>query len=170
MSKAERRVRQTADQIGSRGELLAALALSRPVLGRYRRPLFEPTHLGAKYPAADFLVDALAASGESVGFFFVQVKATTRTGGQRRLSLAADRATLERLSRLPIPTHVVGVNLATERAYVAAAFGTRLLRRPSMSTRFPLADDAVRIALYREVSAYWTAPGRRPTKTRFADD
>lgn len=160
----------TPDQIGDIGELLAAVALSRPVLGRYRRPLFKPTHLGGKYPAADFLVDALSATGECAGFFFVQVKSTTR-GGQvaagRRLPLSVEAGKLERLGRLPAPTYVVGVDTLGERAYVAAAFGREAVRTGGLTMAHPLASESVRIGLYREVVAHWSHPGRRPTRTRF---
>ena len=74
------------DQIGGFGELLAATDLSRPVKGRYKRPLFKPTHLGGKYPTVDFIVDVLAADATSLGFFFVQVKSTTQ-GASSKISV-----------------------------------------------------------------------------------
>jgi hypothetical protein len=167
----EPRLRLTSDQIGDVGELLAALALSRPVLGRYKRPLFKPTHLGGKYPAADFLVDALLPGGHSAGFFFVQVKATSRVNGGAgsRLRLTADVDKLERLGRLPAPTYVVGVDLSHERSYLVAAFGRGAVRSNGMTRRYPLASEVVRIGLYREVLPHWTRRGVRPATTRFSD-
>ncbi len=169
MADTPRSTRGTPDQIGDMGELLAALALSRPVLGRYRRSLFKPTYLGEKYPAADFLVDALSPQGEHVGFFFVQVKSTSRPSGRRRLRLTADTDKLRRLARLPAPTYVVGVDTVSEAAYIAAAFGPHPLRSHSLTKQFPLSSDAVRIELYREVLGHWATRGRRPTETRFTD-
>ena len=67
----------TADQIGRFAELLAAAAMSRPVGGSYRRPLFRATHLGEKYPTVDLIVDLLGPKDVSRGFFFAQVKGTT---------------------------------------------------------------------------------------------
>ena len=168
MASTRRPLQRTTDQIGEVGELLAALALSRPVLGRYGRALFRPTHLGGKYPVADFLVDALSPSGDSVGVFFVQVKSTTKPGSSRRLPAKATAVALDRLGRLPIPAYVVGVDLVAAEAYIAAGFGPSPARPHGITRRFPLSSDAVRIELYREVTSHW-AGRRRPSKTRFPD-
>ena len=61
---------RTSDQIGFFAELLASTDLSRPVVGRYRRPLFRVTSLGEKYPAVDLIVDVLGADDVALGFFF----------------------------------------------------------------------------------------------------
>ena len=116
-------VQLTTDQIGDLGELLAAIALSRPVLGRYKRPLFKPTHLGGKYPAADFLVDVLTSDHHFAGFFFVQVKSTRKAGGPRRsrLPVTVGREKLNPLARLPAPAYLIGVDLTTERSYIVSA-------------------------------------------------
>ena len=163
------RTHTSRDQIGDVGELVTALALSRPVMGRFRRPLCRPTRLGAKYPAADFLVDALSPDSRSAGFFFVQVKSTNKPGSPARLPLTANAAKLATLSRMPVPTYVIGVNVKVEEAFIAAAFGPRQVRPHSITKRFPLSADTVIVDLYREVLTHWTTRSRRPTKTRFTD-
>lgn len=164
--------RLTADQIGDIGELLAALALSRPVMGRYRRPLFRPTHLGGKYPAADFLVDALDARGRCVGSFFVQVKSTRKGGGprQRRLPVTADGDALDRLARLPAPAYLIGVDLNTEESYLAPVFARRRSPVYTISMRHPLSVERTRVRLFREVVDYWSARKRRGRNTGFRHD
>ncbi len=163
------RTHTSRDQIGDVGELITELTLSRTVMGRFKRPLFRPTRLGAKYPAADFMVDVILRDSTSAGFFFVQVRSTHKPGSRTRLPLTADAAKLAALSRMPAPTYVVGVNVTAEQAFIAAAFGTRQSRPNSITKRFPLSADAVIVDLYHEVLSHWATWGKRPTKTRFID-
>ena len=75
---------QTPDQIGRFGELIVELMFSRTVRGKYQRPLFRPIFLGEKYPSVDYFVDVLDESCDAAGFFFVQVRSTTREAGSER--------------------------------------------------------------------------------------
>jgi hypothetical protein len=93
----------TGDQIGSFAELLAMTDLSRPVVGRYRRPLFRATSLGAKYPAVDFLIDVLDANDNSQGFFFAQVKGTSKNlAADARLAVHVELESFNRLVQVPV--------------------------------------------------------------------
>jgi len=162
-------VRISTDQIGDLGELLAAIALSRPVLGRYKRPLFRATHLGGKYPAADFLVDVLGPDNQCRGFFFIQVKSTRKRSGasRRRLPITADRAKFEQFARLPAPTYLIGVDLTTEICYIVAALKPGGVVS-SITTKVSLSEEHFRIQLYREVRAHW-ARWKGPRHTEFSN-
>ena len=125
-------IRLTSEQIGDLGELLAAVNLSRPVRGRYNRPLFRPIHLGAKYPTADFIVDVLAADAHPSGFFFVQVRSTDQSSSAGRLPVKVDRVRFNRLARLPAPGYLVGVDLKAESCHLVAANKTVAADLPSI--------------------------------------
>jgi hypothetical protein len=145
----------TTDQTGDLGQLIAAVDLSRPVMGHHQRPLFKPVFLGDKYPAVDLLVDVLAADASSIGFFFVQVKSTAAAWkDSSRLLIDVEKNTYNQFTRLPIPTYLTGVDVPRETSYVVAAYRPRTSRLSSVSKAFGLRDDAVKIGLYKEVIEY----------------
>jgi hypothetical protein len=112
----------TTDQIGDFGELLAAVDLSRPVLGRYRRPLFKPVHLGGKYPAVDYIIDVLSTDSKPIGFFFAQVKSTSAASvSGERLSVTITKDRFNALAALPAPAYLIGVDTNAEISYIVAA-------------------------------------------------
>jgi hypothetical protein len=150
----------TTSQSGNLGELWARVHLSRPVGGRYRRALFQPTPLGGTYPTVDLIVDVLDPESEPIGFFFAQVKATqSASRGGARLSLTIHLERYRRLTRLRAPAYLIGVDISDERSYIMAATPPAPAAFPSISRDYPLTDDKIRVALYREVVSFWT---RRP--------
>ena len=159
----------TTGQSGDFGELLAQVHLSRPVAGRYRRALFRPTALGGTYPTVDLIVDVLDPEGEPTGFFFAQVKATqSASAGGARLSLTVAAERYVRLTRLPVPAYLIGVDVLGERSYVMAAAPPATATLPSIPRDYPLSDDRIRVALYREVAGFW-AKRPRPRRSEFRD-
>lgn len=159
----------TPDQIGSLAELIAATELAR-FLRSSERVLFRPTPMGDKYPGIDFMVDVLEAGGVPRGFFFVQVKGTTRSmDAAKRLPIAISHAGYNRLLEFPAPTYLVGVDVRSASSYIVAAQRPRDAGVYSITRAYPLASDATRIALHREVAAFWAANGRTRWKTRFHD-
>ena len=160
--------RLSPDQIGDLGELLAAATLSRPVAGRFNRPLFRATALGGTYPTADFLVDLLAADGTAIGLFLAQIKATyVETRTRTRLPISVPARKLNDLVRLPVPTFLIGVDVRSETSYVVAAHRTRRRAVSSIPNTYSLSDDSVRIHLYKEVQLFGIAAKRIPQQTRF---
>jgi hypothetical protein len=152
----------TTRQSGTLGELLAMVHLSRPVGGRYRRALFQATSLGGTYPTVDLIVDVLDAESEPIGFFFAQVKATqSASRGGARLSLTIDSQRYRRLTRLRIPTYLIGVDVADERSYIIAATAPASTTLPSIVRDYALTDDRIRVALYKEVISFWASRPRR---------
>jgi hypothetical protein len=154
----------TTNQSGDLGELWARVHLSRPVGGRFRRALFQATPLGGKYPTVDLIVDVLDPDSEPIGFFFAQVKATqaaSRGGAQQSLTVDAER--YRRLTRLRAPAYLIGVDIGDARSYITAATPPAPGALPSIPRDYPLTDDKIRVALYREVVSFW---GRRPRPQR----
>ncbi|MEX1230463.1 MAG: DUF4365 domain-containing protein [Planctomycetaceae bacterium] len=158
----------TSDQIGTLGELIAAAALSRPVGGQFDRVLFRAIPLGDKYPTADFLVDLLEKDGSTIGFFLAQVKSTNALSGKKKsLPIAIQARGFNTLVRLPVPTYVIGVDIATDESYLIAAICERRRSLSHIKKSYNLSDDSVRIDLYEEVTSFWKAVRRIPHPTRF---
>ncbi len=161
----------TTDHIGRLSELIAAADLSRPVRGRFHRPLFRATPLGDKYPTVDFLVDLLDRSDESLGFFFVQIKGTLGPGSSnRRLAIEVPIARFNRLARIPAPTYLIGVDLVQERSYLVSANRTRTSGVFSITKSYCLGEQSVKMDLYKEVLTFWNANRVVLTQSRFRDD
>ena len=59
--------------IGERGEKIVELCLTE--FENFRAPLFRLTHLGDKWPIADYYVEVTTVTGKRP-FFFLQAKAT----------------------------------------------------------------------------------------------
>src|SRR5689334_20765389 len=131
---------QTSDQIGRFAELIAETDLSRPVRGRYRRPLFRAVRLGEKYPIVDFLVDILGPDDLALGFFFAQVKGTTLLPTGARLAVDVDAERYNRLVRIPAPTYLLGVDVSAEETYLIAAHRPRAAGVSSITRAFRLRD------------------------------
>jgi hypothetical protein len=160
----------TTEQIGKLAEYIVSTDLSRPVKGGYDRALFKMTHLGDTYPAVDFLVDILGPVAEARGFFFIQVKGTTRTvrpAGRLPVETRTDR--FNRMVAIPAPTYLIGVDVHSESSYIVAAYRRRLSRVSSITREYPLRTDAVRTGLYQEVESFWRASRRALRHTRFQD-
>ena len=146
----------TTDQAGNLGELIAAADLSRPVKGRYQRPLFMPTILGGKYPTVDLIVDVLAADATRLGFFFVQIKSTESSSLRAvRLRISVPYKKYNELVILQAPTYIVGVDVNSSTSYLVGAYNKRSVRVSSISKSFRLSDDDVKINLYKEIIHYW---------------
>jgi hypothetical protein len=147
----------STDYVGDLAERLADIALFLPVGKPFNRPLFRLVALGKKYPTADFLVDALDSNDTVLGYFFIQVKGTAQASPTApRITIDVERDQFNRLVRLPIPAYVIAVDIQTEQSYLIAACRTRRTAVSSVTKAFPLSDDAVKIALYREVTAFWS--------------
>jgi hypothetical protein len=151
-------------------EVVAEAALCRPVGHPYNRPVFRPVFLGDKYPTADFLVDVLDAHADPVGFFFAQVKGTANappTAPRLTIDVTLDR--FNRLASLTAPSYLIAVDVRAELVSLAAACRTRRTPVSSVTKAFSLADDAVRIGLYREVCSFWAAHRALRRTSRFRD-
>lgn len=159
----------TPDQIGHIAEAAADADLSYPVSSPRERVIFKPTYLGDKYPVVDFLVDILAPDSRPIGYFFAQVKGTTRTLSAARLPITVSADGFNRLVAVPAPTYLIGVDVRSRSTYLVAAHTRRGRAVSSITRGFPLGHDAVKLALYEEVAEFWEVNGRKPWRTRFRD-
>ena len=159
----------TSDQIGHIAEGAADADLSFPVSQPDERVIFKATYLGDKHPAVDFLVDILAPDAKSRGYFFAQVKGTTRAIPATRIPIAVPADEFNRLVELPAPTYLIGVDVRSRSTYIVAAHSRRGTAVSSITRDFPLGRDAVKLALYDEVAEFWEVNRRKPWHTRFRD-
>jgi hypothetical protein len=160
----------TPDQIGRLAEAISVAHFERAVGPPFGRPLFRAVRLGDKYPTADLLVDVLDPEDRPTGFFFVQVKGTTTASRTApRITIDVPVEQFNRLVRLPAPAYLLAVDVAAELVYLRAVCRPRKTAVASVTKAFPLADDAVRMRLYREVCSFWAAR-RRPRHTSEFDD
>ncbi len=136
--------------IGERGESIFHLRLSA-VDGL--RPLFRATHLGQKWPVADFAVELDGKPGQ---FFLVQVKTTQRSIKPRKQRLPVDVKSehVRLLLSSPIPAYLVAVHEPSEEAFLVAP--RRKGRIRDVSTAFSLRENKVREVLQQEVEAFWS--------------
>ena len=89
------------------------------------------------------------------------MKATQSSSqGGARLSLTVDVERYRRLTRLRAPAYLIGVDVRDERSYVTAATPRSAATLPSISRDYPLTDDKIRVALYKEVVSFWAARPR----------
>jgi hypothetical protein len=161
----------TPDQIGRLAESIAVAHFLKVVRSPFGRPLFRTVSLGDKYPAADILVDVIDPNDRPTGFFFVQVKGTTTASSTApRITVDVPLDRFNRLVWLPAPAYLVVVDIASEQAYLRAACKPRKTAISSVTKAFPIADDGVKIALYREVCGFWAARKKPKHVSGFEDD
>jgi hypothetical protein len=141
------------DDIGSRGEFLFSVRIMD--FCDRTLPYFRPRFLGEKAQTFDYLVELVGAAGPN--FFFVQVKATRlgyTKGKPRRLKVGMAAEDVQRFSRIPAPTYLVGIDEPGELAYIQAVLEGAGGPISSMTTAFPL-DRTNLPLLYREVEQFW---------------
>lgn len=147
----------TSNQLASMGEYAAALLFRRKIAGVHR---FTATFLGEKAQLLDYLVNLLDANGHEYGpFFFLQVKTTAaiaRPGRGIRAKFSAREVRLVQARKVPVYlAAVMSLSDGQEEIYV---MGIDVAQRGGVSVvprLFPLSDDGVRMAIYREVNAYF---------------
>lgn len=105
------------DVVGSRGELLFALAITE--YRQFPRPLFRSRHLGEKWPTIDFFVEV--RGGMRRAFFFVQVKSRTTKAPGHFCSVQLKRRDYKRMLKIPAPTYLVGVDEPSRKVYIRSA-------------------------------------------------
>src|SRR5262249_31636631 len=91
-------------------------------------------------------------------FFFVQVKTTQQgyTKKGRRLKVGISGTELRRLSLIPAPTYLVGIDEPGEIGYLLAVLEGMSESISSLPTDFPL-DRTNLPRLYQEVEQFWAS-------------
>ena len=158
------------ENVGRIAEQIADIALTRTVGRPYDRPLFRTSLLGDVYPTADILVDALAADGTVAGHCFVQVKGTAHASPTApRITVDVKLEDHNRLVRLAIPAYICAVDICTGEVFLVAACQRRKTAVASVTKKFPLTDETIKMEFYREVCAFWTTHGVTQRTSRFTD-
>lgn len=140
------------------GELDCSSELMNPVAGR--GVLFRPIALGANEPTADFLVFLLSQdNGDGGHFFFLQVK-TTEVGPRPDGSYAYNfpARDVRRAQVMKVPFFVCMVDRSdpnVRRIFIKGVDSKRKTGIYSLMPLYDLTTDAIKLALYEEVSRAW---------------
>jgi hypothetical protein len=137
------------NQIGKRGESIFSAKISKGFL-------LDPSFLGDKYPAVDFIID-VNSNGQKI-FFFVSVKTTSKpkySPKTNRLKIHVNKEQLRRLKKFKIPTYIVGLDEKRETAYIVSVDGITSKTISSIPTKFSIGNKKNIITLVDEVKDYW---------------
>jgi hypothetical protein len=158
------------DFIGSRGEAIAYISLSR-ICREGDLHYFWPHYLGEKCETFDFLVE-LVDAGEKTPYFFVQVKATRKELNldqtHPRLRVRVSEKDVRRMSTFPAPTYVTGVHEDEERAFVVSIHGDLREAISSITTDHELTAETLK-RLWDEVREFWQVRDMTRQGSRFSN-
>ena len=157
-----------SDDIGLRGEAIFIVRLTQSC-GPSDETLFRPHFLGEKCATLDYLVE-LMGEQSSPGYFFVQVKTTTRgftSANPPRLRVSVTQRDVNRMLAFPAPTYLVGIDASNEQAFIASANGTQMRRISSMPAAYPLNQENLRL-LHSEVATFWMGRNMILSNSAFA--
>jgi hypothetical protein len=157
-----------SDDIGERGEGLFRVLITRFAEGE--EPLSRPRFLGEKAQALDFLVE-VATTLPPTAFFFVQVRTTGRgLTKANRLKVSLEETECQRILDYPAPTYLIGIDAraAEERGYIISINDGPARRVASMSTRFPLNNDNLKL-LRDEIVDFWSSKDMKVRASRFRE-
>lgn len=154
------------DVTGFRGEAFLELCLTD--YRNFRKPLFQPSFLGDKWPTIDFYVE-LRNVRKRTPYFFAQAKTTKSHLSTRstNLAIATKKRDIERLLRIPGPTYIFGIHEPSGRVFVRSVH----LGSPARAiTRIPLSyeltSDTLKV-LYDEVQMFWKTTNHKPASSVF---
>jgi hypothetical protein len=133
-------------------------------------PFFNPIFLGEKTEAVDYIVNLIGVQSATL-FFFVQVK-TTRLGytanrANPRLRIKVSKKAIDRLKRYPAPTYLIGIDEIQAKSFIAAILDGMPGGLSSVSTRYPLNDENLRM-LWHEVQDFWSRRDMRMSDSVFS--
>jgi len=143
------------DEIGKLGE---ALFEARIIRFCRKRPWFNPSHLGEKFPTSDYHV-RLVLPNAPEAYFFAQVKGTTKgytSKARKRLLVEISARDVQRLKDSRAPCYIIGVDVDHERCFIHAITSSSPSDFASIPTTHPL-NCVTKLALWKEVDAYWQA-------------
>jgi hypothetical protein len=157
-----------SNPIGDLAETFCKAALGRFYNRSYS--YFSTVLLGEKFEAVDIYGQLMGLRGELMPYyFFIQVKGTTTgyTVRQNRLKVKVLESDLRKIRALTAPTYIVGVDLLTERCYIASANDDCPSHFPSLPTTY-LVDMRNIEDLWLEVRDFWEANQNRLATSRFS--
>lgn len=144
------------------------------------RPIFHAEFLGDKFESVDFYVE-LTDVERAKYFFFIQVKSTEAGLTKRkpqRLKIDIKEKQLHSLTKIPIPTYIIGVDLSVppgnelNPAYIICSNTITKHRIRSIATNHRFDRTNARDTLeqlWREVRMFWEHQSMTFTDSAFTD-
>lgn len=156
----------TADDLGTRGERLAQILLTRS--GTNGR-LFRAHFMGDKMPGINLVVELLN-SRNGIPLCVVQVKSTrlahTGRGKKQRLPVVIPERAIKSLQHYGIPRYFVGVDEGTEEGYLLSANADLPPSLRGIPLRHRITDQSL-LELWREVDNHWAQHAPVKFRSRF---
>lgn len=152
--------RPLVNEIGQLGEKIVELKFLRQSPTGTR--LFNPAFLGDKWEAVDLFVEVNQAKAGK-GFFFIQVKSTSKKIGARArtIQIKATKKQCSALHSYPAPTYIMGVDIETERIFLRSVHNSPTTGISSIPISNEVTKDDLS-NLHKEVSAFWSSNSKKP--------
>ncbi len=137
--------------IGNRGEYIFAELITEKTDNGY---LFNPAFLGEKWPAYDFYVELFKT--DKPMFCFFQVKSTSKgyTKKNNKLKANITKEDLTKLSNLPAPSYVIGIDEKDKKGFIISANGLTIKSINALPTKYPINEENIK-KLWNEVKDFW---------------
>lgn len=145
---------------GRAGEFLCITEFMRATAGQ--RFLFDALLLGGNAPTFDYIIYLVDSNGDRTGpFFFVQVKTTSKTPKPGTGYPAEFSATdVKRAQATKVPFFICAVDRSiagSEKFFIKGVDAKRTKGIIRISPVHDLKTDAVKLALYNEVTRVWAS-------------
>jgi hypothetical protein len=137
--------------IGNRGEYIFAELITEKTSDGY---LFNPAFLGEKWPTSDFYVELFMT--DKPMFCFFQIKSTSNGYSKKEKKLKANitKEDLKKLSNLPAPSYVIGIDEQEKKGFIISANGIAIKAINTLPTKHPINEENIK-KLWTEVKDFW---------------
>lgn len=152
-----------SNALGKRGERIFELTITD--LEKFDFPLFNPAHLGDKWPVVDYYVE-LCGIPAFTPFFFVQVKTTQSLVKKEVLEVRVSQIDCENLFKITAPTYLAGVHEPSKRVFILALNKLPSQGVYSIPLEYELTPKNLKI-LYKEIKEFWQTCFRKPSTSYF---
>jgi hypothetical protein len=140
-----------SNAVGARGEAAFEFFLTKKN-GRLKI-IFEPAHLGGKFPFIDFYVTLKGL--HTTCFFLVQAKATNLPRDAKgNLKISINKSKYKPLLKYRVPVYIVGIEEEKDRVFIMG-LDRSAKSISSISTKHNISRKSVQDKLYDEVKSFW---------------
>ena len=148
--------------LGERGESIVYLALTD--FSQFKKPLFLPAFLGAKWPTADFYAELLEIKNHRpVVLFQVKTSANGISTKTKSIHVTLSKKDVQLLSKIPIPAYVLGVSEKSKQVFVRAIAKDRTKGISAISANNELTPTRLK-ELHTEIAMWWKTPKKITSK------
>lgn len=148
--------------LGDRGESFAFLALTD--FSQFKKPLFLPAFLGAKWPTADYYTELLQIKNRRpVALFQVKTSFNGVSKKTKSIHITLSRKDVRLLSKIPIPAYVLGVSEKSGQVFARVVEKDRDKGISAISESNELTPARLK-ELHTEIAAWWKAPKNAKSK------